>query len=162
MRFVLDWYYRILQFALTTMLVLLLVPVSMQILARFSEFVPRYIWTEEVSRFAFIWIIMLGAVVAIRDKSHLVVDVLPKMRPGIEKCLTVLTLTAMFVAGCFFTYGGYHFSRFGALQHSELAGLPMLAIYIAWPFMGVSWLVFTIEQIHDHVTDNKECRHGTV
>lgn len=162
MRFVLDCYYRILQFALTAMLALLLVPVSMQILARFSEFVPRYIWTEEISRFAFIWIIMLGSVVAIRDKSHLVVDVLPEMGPGFEKVLSVLTLAAMFIAGCFFTYGGYHFARFGALQHSELAGLPMLAIYISWPFMGISWLVFTVEQIHDYATDKREYRHGTV
>jgi len=46
--------------------------------------------------------------------------------------------------------GGYQFARFGATQHSEIAGLPMLAIYIAWPLAGLSWILFIVEQIYQH------------
>ena len=52
----------------------------MQILARYVDFIPRYIWTEEVARFCFIWIIMLGAMIAVRDDTHFDVDVLPQPR----------------------------------------------------------------------------------
>ena len=41
-----------------------------------------------------------------------------------------------------FVIYGYDFALFGALQTSELAGLPMVTIYIAWPLAGVTWLFF--------------------
>lgn len=129
MRRLLDHYFRLLQILMTTMLALLLVPVTMQIFARYSDIIPRYIWTEEVSRFAFVWIIILGAIVALREKGHLIVDVLPSVSPCSQKIMTWITLIVMLIAGMIFTYGGYNFAKFGALQRSELAGLPMLVYW---------------------------------
>ena len=41
---------------------------------------------------------------------------------------------------------GWEFARFGALQYSEIAGLPMVTIYIAWPLSGLTWLAFLGEK----------------
>lgn len=160
-RRLLNWYYSLLQILLTAMLGLLLVPVTLQIVARYSNVIPRYIWTEEIARFAFVWIIMIGSIIAIRDKSHFIVDVLPEFGRTGRKVLGAITLVTMFLAGAIFTYGGWKFAVFGSIQHSELAGLPMLAIYIAWPVLGVSWLIFTTEQIYDFIRDTGEIAHGT-
>ena len=73
-----DGLYRGLQILLTLLMGLLIVPVCMQILSRFTEFVPRYIWTEEVARLCFIWIIMLGSMIAVRDSTHFDLEVLPQ------------------------------------------------------------------------------------
>ena len=70
-----DGLYRGLQILLTLLMGLLILPVCMQILSRFTEFVPRYIWTEEVARLAFIWTIMLGSMIAVRDGTRLAADV---------------------------------------------------------------------------------------
>ena len=78
--------YRTLQIVITALIAVMIVPVTLQIFSRFVDFIPRYIWTEEVARFCLIWMIMLGASVAVRDGTHFDVDVLPTSedaaRPG--------------------------------------------------------------------------------
>ena len=55
-------------------------------------------------------------------------------------------LAMLLVALIFVTYG-YDFAKFGAQQTSELAGLPLLTIYIAWPLAGLTWLAFLGEKL---------------
>ena len=74
----LEFYYRLLKFLLTLLMALMIVPVSVQILSRYAGIFPRYIWTEEVARFCFVWIIMIGSMIAVRDETHFKVDLLPK------------------------------------------------------------------------------------
>ncbi len=42
---ILDPIDRLLRVAITALIALLIVPVTMQILARYVDFIPRYIWT---------------------------------------------------------------------------------------------------------------------
>ena len=145
---VLDAIYRILKVAITVLITLLIVPVTLQILARYVPFIPRYICTEEAARFCFVWIIMLGAMIAVRDGSHFYVDVLPTPRSragrGWAKLLVHTTMTAL--ALCFVWYGK-EFAEQGLLQSSEIADLPMIAIFIALPLSGVIWTLFLIEKL---------------
>jgi TRAP-type C4-dicarboxylate transport system permease small subunit len=146
MKAFLDLIERVLRLATTTLFGLLIIPVTLQILARYVEFVPRYIWTEEVARFCFIWIIMLGAMIAVRHDAHFEVDVLPRpttaFGAGISRAIVHV---AIFALALCFIYFGIGFSQEGAMQTSEIASLPMLSIYIAWPFAGVIWSLLLIE-----------------
>lgn len=72
----LDVYFALLKFALGLLMFLMIVPVLMQILSRYSGIFPRYIWTEEAARFCFVWIVMIGSMIAVRDDSHFKVDLL--------------------------------------------------------------------------------------
>jgi len=69
---------RALKFVITVLIAVMVIPVTLQIFSRFFEFIPRYIWTEEVARFCLMWLIMLGATIAVRDGTHFDVDVLPE------------------------------------------------------------------------------------
>ena len=95
---ILDGYYRFLRIALTVLMFLLIIPVCMQILSRYTGLIPAYIWTEEAARFFFMWIIMIGAMIAVRDGSHFDVDVLPKPKTvrghGIGKLIVHLIIMA--------------------------------------------------------------------
>jgi TRAP-type C4-dicarboxylate transport system permease small subunit len=148
----LDSYYRLLQILLTLLMAGLLVPVGLQILSRYTGLIPRYIWTEEIARFCFIWIVMIGAMIAVRDGTHFDVDILPKLGQRANAILRLFTHLAMLAVALIFVTYGYQFAKFGSIQTSEIAGLPMLAIYIAWPLAGVTWLAFLgekfIEDIH--------------
>ncbi len=145
-RKILDAYYRLLQVVLTLLMTALVVPVSMQILSRYTGLVPRYIWTEEIARFCFIWIVMVGAMIAVRDGSHFDVDLLPKGNAKVEAGFRLFVHFAMLLVALIFVTYGYQFAKFGSIQVSEIAGLPLLTIYIAWPLAGATMLLFLAEK----------------
>ena len=152
MKKLLTGYYRLLQGLLTLLMALLIVPVSLQIFSRYTGLIPRYIWTEEVARFCFMWIVMLGAMIAVRDGSHFEVDVLPHFKSAkVEAGVRIFVHLAMLLVAVIFVIYGYGFAKFGAMQSSELAGLPLLTIYVAWPLAGVTWFAFLGEKLIEDI-----------
>jgi TRAP-type C4-dicarboxylate transport system permease small subunit len=127
----------------------LIVPVSLQIFSRHTALVPTYIWTEEMARFLFIWIIMVGASVGVRESAHFDCDILPRLSPRGEACARLLGRLGVLIAALVFVWAGIEFTRFAWQRHSELADLPLWLIHVAWPLAGVSWAVFLGEQVLD-------------
>jgi TRAP-type C4-dicarboxylate transport system permease small subunit len=143
-------YYRLLQFLLTVLMGLLIMPITMQILSRYTGIIPRYIWTEEIARFCFVWIVMIGAMIAVRDGTHFDVDVLPhSASPRVELAARLFVNAAILILGLAFLRWGYDFGVLGSRQQSEIFGLPMLSIYIAWPLAGATWVLFILERSWD-------------
>lgn len=156
MRVLIEGYYRLLKFLLTGLMMVLIVPVSMQILSRYTGLIPRFIWTEEIARFCFVWIIMIGAMIAVRDRTHFDVDVLPhSQNPAVELVGKLVVNFAILAMALAFLRWGYDFYVLGSRQISEIFGLPMLTIYVAWPIAGMTWLVFVAEKVWDDVNDYK-------
>ena len=154
MHVLLEGYYRLLKLLLTLLMAVLIVPVAMQILSRYTGVIPRYIWTEEIARFCFVWVIMIGAMIAVRDGTHFDVDVMPhSRRKWVELALRLLVNLAMLAMAVSFLWWGWDFGILGSRQRSEISGLPMLAIYIAWPLAGATWTLFLLERIWTDITD---------
>jgi TRAP-type C4-dicarboxylate transport system permease small subunit len=148
MKALLDLWYRALRVALTLLMAALIVPVTMQILSRYGGIIPRYIWTEEIARFCFVWIIMIGAMIAVRDGSHFDVDLLPRStNPVIEGASRLLVHLATLVVAVIFLVYGWRFVRFGWNQTSEIAELPMIWIFASFPLAGLTWLAFLGEKL---------------
>lgn len=148
MKRVLDAYYRLLKLALTALMGVILVPVSLQIFSRYIGLIPRYIWTEEVARFCFVWIIMIGSMIAVRDATHFEVDVLPRPRTARKRALVRLVVDGLMLAmALVFVRYGYDFAVFGWEQTSELTGINMLSIHLAFPLAGATWVLFIGEKI---------------
>ncbi len=161
MRVLLEGYYRLLKFFLTLLMAVLIIPVSMQILSRYTGVIPRYIWTEEIARFCFVWIILIGAMIAVRDGTHFDVDVLPRSTSKyVEFASRMFVHLAILCLALSFVYWGYDFGVLGSRQQSEISGLPMLAIYIGWPIAGATWTAFTLEKMWDEVQDLKGENYG--
>jgi TRAP-type C4-dicarboxylate transport system permease small subunit len=144
-----EMYSRVLSVIVVASLVILIVPVSMQIFSRFTHIIPHYIWTEEMARFLFVWTIMLGSILGVREGSHLVVDVWPRMAPRPEAALRLLSSVAILIMALVFVWAGLEFTSFAWYRISELAEMPLWLIHVAWPVAGVSWLVFLGEQFYD-------------
>ena len=144
----LDAYYRLLRIVLTGLMGVLIVPVSLQILSRYTGLIPRYIWTEEAARFCFMWIIMIGAMIAVRDSTHFDVDVLPKPKTARAQAWSRLVVHAlMLVVAVVFVRYGWDYAVFGWQQESELTGINMLWIHAAYMLAGLTWAVFLAEKI---------------
>ena len=154
MRALLDGYYRLLKLLLTVLMTALIIPVGMQILSRYTGIIPRFIWTEEIARFCFVWIILIGAMIAVRDGTHFDVDVLPhSSNPLVELIMKLIVYAVMLIVAGTFVMWGYDFAVLGSRQISEIAGLPMLSIYIAWPIAGVTWILFLAEKVWDDINE---------
>jgi TRAP-type C4-dicarboxylate transport system permease small subunit len=56
---------------------------------------------------------------------------------------------AMFLMALVFAWHGSQFAKSGFIQTSEMSGINMLSIYIAFPLAGVTWAVFLMERMVD-------------
>ena len=154
--------YRGLRVLLTLLIAVMIIPVTLQIFSRFVDFIPRYIWTEEAARFCLIWLIMLGATIAVRDGTHFDVDVLssPKTAKG-KAVARMIVHVAMFLVALIFIAFGWRFAVFGWEQNSEMTGINMLWIHAAFPLAGVCWFLFLLEKIGDDIKLYVDGRDGT-
>src|SRR5688572_1794455 len=78
------WYSELLSWLLAISLGILVIPVALQIFSRFTAIIPHYIWTEEMARFLFVWTIMIGAMIGVRESTHFEVDLWPRPSPRVE------------------------------------------------------------------------------
>ena len=150
MRKIIDKYHILLLWLMVANVAILLIPVTMQIIARFTSLIPAYIWTEEASRFLFIWMVMLGAMIAVREGTHFEVDVWPELKPRAAAALKIVSGIFVLVFALVFVWWGIAFTQFGWNQTSEIADLPMWMIFIAWPVAGISWVLFVGESFFDN------------
>ena len=144
-------YSALLRWLLAIAVGILIFPVSLQIFSRYTELIPSYIWTEELARFCFIWSIMLGAMVGIREGTHFVVDLWPPMNPRAQAAVRLVASVFVLAFALVFLWWGIDFTRFAFNRISELAELPLWMIHIPWPIAGATWLLFLGEQMWDDV-----------
>ena len=157
MRRFIDVYYHLLSVLLGLSVGILVFPVTLQIIARFTNWIPHWIWTEEMARFLFIWMVMIGAMVGVRDGTHFDVDVWPELKPRTNALLRIVSMVFVLVFALVFVWYGIKFVQFGWNQTSELADMPMTWIFVAWPLTGLTWLLFGGERI---LRDLHLIRHG--
>jgi TRAP-type C4-dicarboxylate transport system permease small subunit len=151
MKRLIEAYHRLLTRLMVATVAILVVPVTLQIVARYTQLIPSYIWTEEMSRFLFIWMIMLGAMIGVREGTHFEVDIWPELGRRANAALRIVSHLFVLAFALVFLYWGIKFVEFGWYQESELAELPMPFIFVAWPLAGATWLLFLGEIFVDNV-----------
>ena len=145
MRNLISGYHRLLTWLMVGSVGVLIIPVTIQVVARYTALIPAWIWTEELSRFLFIWMVMLGSMIAVREVTHFVVDVWPALGPRPAAALQIVCNLFVLAFAIVFLWWGIQFVRFGWHQTSELADLPMPFIFAAWPVAGLTWTLFLVE-----------------
>jgi TRAP-type C4-dicarboxylate transport system permease small subunit len=146
-----DGYGHLLSFLLALSVAVLVLPVTLQIFARYTPWIPTYIWTEELSRFCLIWMIMIGAILAQKEGIHFIVDLFPELPPRGAAAMELVTGVFVLAFSFTFLWWGIEFVDFGWFRISELAEIPLWWIYLPWPVLGASWLVFQGERMWDAV-----------
>ena len=151
MRKLLNGYAAGLRALLALSVAILIVPVSLQIFSRYTELIPSYIWTEEMARFLFVWMIMIGAMLGIYEGRHFEVDVWPRLGTRAQAALRLVSNLAVLAFALVFVWAGTEITRFAWNRISELAELPLWTIHIAWPLTGLTWLLFQGERMWDQL-----------
>jgi TRAP-type C4-dicarboxylate transport system permease small subunit len=91
--------------------------------------------SEEIPRFAFVWMTFLGAIVGMRRRAHLGVDIVVQMLPTLgRKVCWAISQIVMLVCCVYIVYGTW-------LQHDIIQGnaSPVAQLSMLWVF-GVSYL----------------------
>jgi TRAP-type C4-dicarboxylate transport system permease small subunit len=145
------WYSWALSWLLAIAVAILVIPVSLQIFSRYTALIPSYIWTEEMARFLFVWTIMIGAMIGVRESTHFEVDLWPRVSARTEAAVKLVARLGVLAVAVVFVLAGMKFTGFGWYRISELAELPLWTIHIAWPITGATWLIFLGEQMYDEV-----------
>src|SRR5215813_7764713 len=104
MKKAIDVYYHLLNVLLVAAVTFLVVPVTLQMISRLTGLIPAWIWTEEMARFLFIWMVMLGAMIGVRDGTHFEVDVWPDLKPRANAALGLVSMIFVLLTALIFVW----------------------------------------------------------
>lgn len=142
-----GWYFKVLEL----LMVLSLAAMSVMV---FGNVVLRHFFNsgvntaEELSRFMFIWLTFLGAIVAMREGGHLGVDMLIRKLSGVPRFLAVLLGQLLVLLCCSVLLWGLWQQRQLHMANTGLVtGIPMIVVYCAAYLCAVSIGVLSLRNV---------------
>ena len=128
----------------------LTVVVALQVLTRFVLHTP-FIWSEEVARFLFFWVVLLGSSMSVKARRHFFIDVtMGRARaPGGKgrflldavPNLCILGFSALLLAQ------GVGYARVGLLRVATNSHISMSLVYAAIPVFAALSVLYSIGNI---------------
>jgi len=113
----------------------------------FLNVVLRYVfssgilWGEEVTRILFVWTICIGAVMALKDRSHISVDMFVKKLPiTVRKTIFYINNTLMLAVLICVMIGSYQISMDNLSNKAPVTGLPYAVLYLSGLFLSVGMI----------------------
>lgn len=143
---------KVLSFLCVAISILLVMCVVWQVFSRFVLKDPS-VYTDELARFSFIWVGLIGAAYAFGQKKHLAIDLLAtKLESSPEKAkrlnfvVNLVSCSFILVVMC---YGGTKLvmNTIEAGQLSPVLGVEMGLIYSAIPLSGLFMLIYVIRDL---------------
>jgi TRAP-type C4-dicarboxylate transport system permease small subunit len=124
-----DLFFRLAEVMLVTMLSVMVIMVFGNVVLRYG-FNSGLISSEELSRFLFIWITFLGAIVAMRENAHLGLDTLIRVLPHAGKKFCFGLSNALMLGCCVLMfYGTLKQHQINATTLSGVMQIPMSWVY---------------------------------
>jgi TRAP-type C4-dicarboxylate transport system permease small subunit len=126
---IVGYAFRALEFALAACLVVMVLMVLGNVVLRYT-LNSGILVSEEMSRFLFVWLTFVGAVIAAREGSHLGVDTLVSRLPrgGKVFCLVVSEILILGCCAVLF-WGTWQQMEINATNVAPVTGLPMSWVY---------------------------------
>jgi len=137
MRRIVDAYFALLRLTIAGLLAAMVVLVFGNVVLRYG-LNSGITSSEELSRLAFVWLIFLGAALALREHAHIGIDTLIRTLPPALARLAVLLGYALMLLACVLLFQGV----WGQLVLTWATSTPVTGISIGW-FL-VPALVFAV------------------
>lgn len=132
----------------------LIILITFQILNRFIFHVSAA-WTEEMCRYVFVWIALIGSAKATRERQHIAVDIIAALNEGktITRVLNVIAKVSCLFLFTVFVISGIVWCKSTAGTRATTMTLPLIYIYIVVPFSFICMFLFELENL---INDIKE------
>lgn len=155
----LEQFCKVLRVLIGALTMALAIPVAAQVLARYTGIIPVYLWTEELATFIFVWIVMIGSMIAVWDGTHFNVEVTPAAKSPLGILLQkgfVLVLLMLF--GALFAWYGIEYTKFGSIQNSVMMRANMAITHVSVPIAGAVWALFAAYRLTEVVQTYRQSR----
>jgi TRAP-type C4-dicarboxylate transport system permease small subunit len=120
-------------------------------------------WSEELSRFCFVWLTFLGTIVTYREHSHLGVETLVQRlgRRGRSICMLLTNILVLICAGVFF-WGTWQQAGVNASVTAPVVRISMIWVFgigfVAAGGIGLIAFLRIVAQLLGRVTDEELSR----
>lgn len=132
----------------------LLLVVIVQILSRYFPY--DTIWTEELSRYLFVYSITVAVPLAIRRNEFIKVDMLIMLLPeNLRRIYESVIYVVIGIFGIILFISGIEFYQLGLSFNSPTLGFQMSYIYMAVPILAALIVLYAILFIVDQFTLSK-------
>lgn len=92
------------------------------------------VWTEEISRWLYIYIVMLGASEAVAKRDHIAVDLVPNLLGDKGRAFLFISIHLIYLATCIYLVKlGYKSTMRMHRLEAITMDVPVSAVYIAVP-----------------------------
>lgn len=120
-----------------------------QVVLRYG-FANSIVWFDELSRYAFIWLVFLAAAVMARHGAHLAIDLVEELAgPRLKKVLLVLADLSLVAFAAIVGIGGWHLMQVNWTTTAPASRIPIAWIQSVLPAFGVLMSVFAIAHLVD-------------
>lgn len=137
-------------------LVVLLVSSTAQVVSRYA-LNASIVWTEELARYCFVWLNLLGASVLVKIGGHAVVDLFSKkLGPGAKRVYQTLINAAILYIGIVFVKYGWQLVTVVKKQKSPAMHISMAYVYSAVMVCGILVCFQAIVLILEQITGYRE------
>ncbi|HMR30289.1 MAG TPA: TRAP transporter small permease [Geminicoccaceae bacterium] len=100
--------------------------------------------SEELSRYFFVWLTFIGAVVVHREHAHLGVDAMVKAMPQLGRRACMAITDALILICCIvFFWGTWQQAGINATNYAPITGLPMIFVYGIGFFTSIAMAAIT-------------------
>lgn len=159
MKHILETICKVFRVLLGCLVAVLIVPVAMQVLSRYTGIIPNYLWTEELASFIFVWVVMIGSMVAVWDGTHFDVRVIPDAQGPLSRLVQSGLVNLLLLAfGLVFCWYGVEYAKFGAIQNSMMMRANMLVTFVSVPIAGAFWAIFSSYRLYEDIITYKAAR----
>lgn len=143
-------FFKALHFAEKWLLICLLffsvVTAFMQVFFRFVLRAPLS-WSEELTRYLFVWMGMIGACVALQSDSHFRMDILVLLvSERVRRILAIFWDICVFILCCIMVYCGIGILKNSLHQMSSALRISMAIPYSSIPLSGILMILGLIEK----------------
>ena len=109
-------------------------------------------WTEELARFTFIWITMLGASIALKNKSHAAITMIIDHLPiKIRKVIFIITDLLILFFAYLMVFQGIKMGIATSHQYSPAIHIKMTYIYLSVPFAGLIIFLYKLCDLYQNI-----------
>lgn len=133
-----------------TLFAVFITTILYQVLAR-SYLKISVAWSDEVAMACFIWSVFLGAAVALRRRSHYVIEMLPPRFAITNRALRLFGSLACLPLIYVLVVHGQILTDMGWGRRSVSLGTPMAYVFMAMPIAGVAMALFSLEVLYEDV-----------
>jgi TRAP-type C4-dicarboxylate transport system permease small subunit len=110
-------------------------------------------WSEELSKFCMLWLVFVGAPIALRFGNHVAIEIVPSLlarRARAALAALALLLVAIFLA--VLTWKGFVFAWNGRTQSAIAIGdISMIWIFISIPLGAAVMLLVSVQMMLEQV-----------